>query len=651
MNVEPATIPGNELFVRNMRPLWRLDAELALRLDAVADEERPALEATRCGTWTVRRAGPNGTAMYLHSRHDPVAEARHWADAVDIDDNFCFVVAGFGLGYHLRTLFERLKGDSFIICTEPDLRLVASALTCVDLSEMLASKRFILLVDDDKAALHARLQPMGTLMMLGTRFVSHAPSLRVAPKEHEKINAALSEFVTYMRMSLTTLMGNSRITCRNIAMNLVSYVSTPSIDLLRDRFAGDPAVVIAAGPSLSRNIDQLANLKGKAVLCAVQTALRPLLARGIKPDFVTSLDFHEMSRKFFESVGDLSEIHLVAEPKAAWPVIDDYPGPVSLLDNHWARLVLGDALAGRAGLPAGATVAHLAFYLAVYLGCDPIIFVGQDLAFTGHVFYTPGVEIHRAWRSEINRFNSMEHKEWDRIARNRSILRRVAGMDGGQLYTDELLFTYLEQFEKDVAAVGRTVIDATEGGARIRGTQTATLREVGERFCSMAIGSERFSYKKMVQWRDPSRWPQTAEELRRRFDELAEVVRVCDELLTLLAELDTMVDDPDRFNHRLIRIDELRAKVYRESRAYQIVNSATQFIEFRRFSADRRIGLATGKGPERARKQIARDIEFITGVRDGAIEVKEILGESLARVKERMSKPTAPLASELRHAR
>ena len=55
-------------------------------------------------------------------------------------------------------------------------------------------------------------------------------------------------------------------------------------------------------------------------------------------------------------------------------------------------------------LPAGATVAHLAFYLAVYLGCDPIIFVGQDLAYTGHVFYVPGVEIHQAWQSELNRF-------------------------------------------------------------------------------------------------------------------------------------------------------------------------------------------------------------------------------------------------------
>ncbi len=633
MTIPTPVAAGNDLFVHNMRPLWRIDAELALRLDAVDDDERYLLEPSRDGNWTARVPAADGSRLYLHSRHDPVAEANQWASAVDIEDTFCFVVAGFGLGYHLRSLFERLKGDAFIICTETDLRIIATALTCLDLSEMLASRRFILLTGDDKSALHARLQPFGTLMMLGMQFLSHGPSMRVAPRAHDSINAALAEFVTFTRMSLVTLMGNARVTCQNIAMNLVSYVSTPPIDILRDRFAGVPAVVISAGPSLSRNINQLTELKGRAVLCAVQTAVRPLMACGVTPDFVTSLDFHEMSRKFFESVGDLREAHLIAEPKATWHVIDDYPGPVSLLDNSWARLVLGDALGARGGLPAGATVSHLAFYLAVFMGCDPIIFVGQDLAFTGHVFYTPGVEIHRAWRSELNRFNTMEQKEWERIARNRSILRRVVGVDGGELYTDELLFTYLEQFEKDIASVGRTVINATQGGARIRGTQTMTLEEARERFCKRTIDPERFAYRRDLTKRDTSRLAPAAGELERRIGELDEVVRVCDELLTLLDELEKLADDSDRFNRRLVRVDELRAKIHTESRAYRIVNGATQLLEFRRFSADRRISVSSATGSARARKQIARDVEFITGVRDGAIDVKSILSESLDRIR------------------
>ncbi len=625
---------GNEVFVRNMRLLWRFDAELAFRIDAVNDDERLPLEATRSGGWTARASPPGGSPAYLHSRHDPLGEAERWAAAVGIDDTYCFVVSGMGLGYPLRALFARLKGDAIILCVEPSLALIATALSCVDLTELLASHRFILLTDDDKSRLHERLQPFGTLMLLGTQMLRHAPSARLAESAHAAVTHAVTEFVTFTRMSLVTLVGNSQITCRNIAMNLPTYVGTPPIDLLKDRFAGVPAVVISAGPSLGKNIDQLRELAGKAVLCAVQTTLRPLIERGIIPDFVTSLDFHEMSRKFFEGVPHLERVHLVAEPKATWHVLDHYPGPISLLDNAWARLVLGEELGARGGLSAGATVAHLAFYLAVYMGCDPIIFVGQDLAFSGHVFYVPGVEIHKAWQAEVNRFHTMETKEWDRIARNRPILRRVPGVEGDELYTDELLFTYLEQFEKDIAAVPCRVINATEGGARIRGAANLSLREAAKRFCQNRMDANRFSYRDTTNWRQGSRLAAARRELERRIAELDEAQRVCEELLTMFKELEGLTHDPDRFNRRLTRVDELRGKVARESRAYQIINAATQLAEFRRFSADRRIVAADLDHAERAKRQLARDSEFITAVRDGAVAVAPILRDALRRIVE-----------------
>lgn len=628
-----------DVFVRNMRLLWRFDAELAYRVDAIHDEERIPVETARSGALTAKVAAPGGPSVYLHSRHDPVAEAETWAKGVPIDGTYCFVLCGLGLGYHIKALFARLKSEAILVCVEPSLATVSTAMASVDLTELLGSQRFILLVDDDKPRLHAKLQPFSTLMMLGTQVFKHAPSARVADAAQQTVVTAVTEFITYTRMGLMTLVNNSKTTCRNIAMNLATYVSTPPIDLLKDRFPGCPGVVVSAGPSLSRNIDQIRDLKGKAVLCAVQTALRPLMDRGIVPDFVTSLDFHEMSAKFFQGVGNLRDVHLIAEPKASWHVIDPYPGPVSLLDNAWARLVLGDELGARGGLPAGATVAHLAFYLAVHLGCDPIIFVGQDLAFTGHVFYVPGVEIHRAWQGELNRFNSIEQKEWDRIARNRPILRKVPGVDGIDLYTDELLFTYLEQFERDVAAAPYRVINATQGGAHIRGTTSMPLSDAVARFCENPIDESKWSYRTATQWRNPSRVPLALRALDTRLSELDEAVKLCDELLAILGELEGLTDQPDRFNARLTRVDELRTRVASDSRAYQIINAATQLTEFRRFSADRRIEADDLSPVERAKRQIARDVEFITGVREGAIEVRPILEDARQRMLEAVDRP------------
>ncbi len=619
-------------FLRNMAALWRTDPQLALRVDEIDDDERLELEPTRSGEFTVRAKGSGNHPIYLHSRYDPVAEAEQLAGSIQTNKAFCVVVFGLGLGYHVQALLPKLSNEAFVLCVEPCLKTLSTALNCLDFSEAIRKRRLLFLWNDDKARLHEQLKPMGTLMMLGTEFLHHRPSLPGREARFAAMTRLISDFIDFTRMSLLTLVANSRMTCRNIAMNLVHYVTTPPIDLFHDRFRGVPAVVISAGPSLSRNLADLAAWKGRSVLIAVQTALKPLIDRGIPPDFITTLDFHEVSRQFFEGVRGLETTHLIAEPKATWHVLDDYPGPISILGNDWAKLVLGDELGARDTLPAGATVAHLAFYLAVYLGCDPIILVGQDLAFTGHVFYVPGVEIHRTWRSEINRFNSIEQKEWDRVARNRPILRKVPAQDGGELYTDELLFTYLEQFEKDFAGTSRTVINATEGGARIRGTESMSLRSAFESHAGRVVDSERWNALRQVRRRDACKRDAARIELQRRLNELHDAHRVCEELLSLLRELEKLADDPTAFNRRLIRIDELRTRIANDSRAYRIVNAATQLAELRRYSADRRIDESNPDETDRARQQIARDIEFISAVRDGTMDIQALLNAALERL-------------------
>jgi hypothetical protein len=58
METAQALSSVNELFVRNMRHMWRLDARNACIIDAVRDEERYAVERARNGEWTVRADPP-----------------------------------------------------------------------------------------------------------------------------------------------------------------------------------------------------------------------------------------------------------------------------------------------------------------------------------------------------------------------------------------------------------------------------------------------------------------------------------------------------------------------------------------------------------------------------------------------------------------
>ena len=228
----------------------------------------------------------------------------------------------------------------------------------------------------------------------------------------------------------------------------------------------------------------------KAVIIAVQTMLKPLLAAGIEPDFVTSLDYHTISTRFFENLeesGSTGRVHLVAEAKANWNVLDVFPGSMSVIHNEFAERLLRGTFPQRMGMKAGATVAHLSFYLAEFLGCNPIILTGQDLGFVDGLYYKPGTAIHETWGVELGRFNTLETKEWERIVRSRTILRKIPDIHGHPMYTEEQFFVYLQQFERDFAASRCHIIDATEGGAKKQHVHVMPLREAIDTHCAAAL--------------------------------------------------------------------------------------------------------------------------------------------------------------------
>lgn len=624
----------NQTYLDNMAVLWRQDPWLALIVDECADAGEVLVEPSRSGPPTARVRRADGRAQYLHSRYDPVAEAARLAATVPLEDHFCFIVAGFGLGYHVRALRERLRGESVIVVLEPHVEFLRAALENVDLRDLFQDGRVICVTSADKGLLHERLQAVATRMLIGTHIVVHPPSQQFDRAGYQEILGAVTDYVAYAKTSLVTLVANARITCQNVCFNLPTMLATPPIDIVRNRFAGYPAIIIAAGPSLRRNLHLLSAARGRAVLIAVQTVFRTLLRAGIVPDFVTSLDYHEISRRFFEDIDDFAEVHLIAEPKATWHVLDIYRGPISLLANEYAELVLQDALPRREGLKAGATVAHLAFYLAEYLGCDPIIFVGQDLAMTDGVYYAPGAGVHDAWWPELNRFYSIESKEWERIVRYRRVLRKVPDIRGEEVYTEDHLFTYLQQFEADFARTRARVIDATEGGARKAGTTIMPLGEALRRFAREPIPAECFAYRQSVRWFDPSLWPAARRALRQRITEVRELRDLCRQTVAVLTEMKDLLRNPREFNRRMSRVDELRAKVRQRDIVYGIITSVSQLAELRKFAADLRLAADDTHEIERARRQLDRDIEFVNSLIEGANELEEIFTRADERFDE-----------------
>ncbi|HVP10912.1 MAG TPA: 6-hydroxymethylpterin diphosphokinase MptE-like protein [Phycisphaerae bacterium] len=658
-----ATTGINQIFLDNMTRLWRHDPRLAQQLDEVQPEATLAMQPSRKGPMTAVVTAQDGRKLFLHSRYDPEQEALEFCKSLQKSEAYCVVLSGLGLGYHVKALFETFGDEIIVFVTEPDLVTIKTALEHTDLSAELESGHVEILTSLAKTTLHERLGRHATMLMLGTLLAAPSVARDVNSDFHNACRQAILDYAAFAKMSLLTLVRNSGITCRNIANNLPTYVCTPPADVVRRAFVGCPAILVAAGPSLSRNIDQLRSLQGQAVIIAAQTTLRPLLSRGIRPHFVTSLDFSDLSRQFFENVDIPEDLVLVAEPKASWHVVDAFRRTqamcgrrVILLDNVFAQRCVGEALAKRTPMEAGSTVMHLAFYLAQWLGCDPIIFVGQDLAFTGHCYYTPGVPIHRAWWPELGRYCTLEMKEWMRIVRQREILRKIKDIDGRDIYTDEQMFTYLEQFERDFGKCAARIIDATEGGARKAGATTMTLADAARQYCRGPLDQSRFGYLRRP-WYDASKLSPARDMLASRKEELAAFRAICTETRELLHELEGLLDEPERFNRLIVRVDELRTLVQRHGVVFRMVRDVSQLGELQKFAADRRLAMDLGRkgAPSRgwptesraatgsrraedrassrlrAERQLQRDRLLVESLLEGCDILENIIDESLAR--------------------
>ena len=257
--------------------------------------------------------------------------------------------------------------------------------------------------------------------------------------------------------------------------------------------------------------------------------------------------------------------------------------------------------------------------------------IGQDLAYTNHVYYTPGVAIHGLWRPQLNRFCSIEMMEWERIVRSRKILMKVKDIHGQTIYTDEQLFTYLQQFEGDFATVPGRVIDATEGGVHKAGTRVMPLKNVAEQYCREPIPQQKLRYHEQTRWFDPSRLQAGRAEIEKRLGEIDRMTEICREMKGLLAKLTELVDRPAQFNRRIADVDALRVKIWAQDRTYQLVSAVSQHAELQRFSADRRLKLAEAEGVELARGQLERDRRFVDAIIEGGDVLKEILTGSLER--------------------
>jgi hypothetical protein len=392
----------------------------------------------------------------------PDAEAAEQLSAAG--DAAHLLVIGGGVG-HLLDAIERAGKSTKVIVLEPDPGMAVLFLARRDWTSWFSTGRLRMLTGPDYvgASSCARLvngaQPMAVVVnpvMAAHRpeAVEHATVIAQRIQQDARANAdARKRFAG--RYVLQTL------------GNLPVIQAESDVAALDAAFAGRPAVIAAAGPSLDAILPVLAAYQDQVVVVGCDTTLRPLLAGGVRPHLLVGIDPGEVNARHLSGVADTDGIWLAAEGSlhpSAYPAFTGRTFILKISDHEpwpWLRELGLD----RGLVRAWGSVATSAFDLTLRMGCDPVIFVGHDLAFTNDRPYCDNTVFHDDWRACLADKPLSNIRHYEELMMGAHPIVRATDINGEPLNTHGRLIAFRDWIvEQTTITHDRRFINATGGG-------------------------------------------------------------------------------------------------------------------------------------------------------------------------------------------
>ncbi len=489
----------------------------------------------------------NEKRYLLHSSYDPIAEAKRIVQDIEKDRDILYIVFGMGLGFHLFELKDKISPDTRVVVVEHNIDVVKYALTHIDLSNLFKSGQFVLLFGDGQQVGKMAL----CLPFLNFHNLVHNMKAVILPNYYvyaDKNNNAL-QHIAKVLLNAVISFGNDLedqfVGFANMCHNTGAIMQSNSIDDIRGKYKNIPAIIVAAGPSLDKNIRSLKNANGKALIIACDASMRACEKHGIQPDAIASIERDEPTYTFYYKGRKFPKDLVLLAPGSLWPKIyEEYVGKTVIMSRNdsgfekiWLTAVEQFKFVG-----LGLSCATVAFAAAREAGCNPIILVGQDLA------YTSG-----------KKHSDLTHTDYEGANDDRDSTDVYLEDHEGNLLKSHVVYKlFKEWYEMQILSnPGLQVIDATEGGAYIKGTTLMTLQEVIEKYCRTPIG------KRLVEHL-PERKMGTG-ELLKKYDEL---IKHLERDLNLLNQI-----QKSALSHMemLIKVEKTLSRACNEDRLEKIV--------------------------------------------------------------------------------
>ena len=435
-----------------------------------------------------------GKKVRLNSLYRPIQEAEKWADQFNFNNiNVSVIMFGMGNGIFVREIIRRLKKDCIFFLSEPDFGVFMHNMKNQDMTDILlnaAIKIYIGDINDDD--LSDDIQGNLHWSMLPTQIVcSHPVYDKLYIEKYHDFLVGVKKADSLEQTNRDTGAYMSHQSVKNILRNMHFIKESNYIS----EFIGDipddvPAIIVSAGPSLDKNIDELKRAEGKAFILATDTSVKYLLAHDIKYDAAITLDPKKwpkhmedprcLERPIFCALEGQNKILEANKGRKIWFRGTYFMG--GLYEKHGKRFP---------SYNVGGSVATAAYNVCAALKFKRIVLIGQDLAYSGDVTHAGGVK----------KSVPLENKG----------IEFVDAIDGGKIRSRYDWIIYRDWFESSIKILKNIeTIDATEGGALIHGSKVMTLSEVIDKYCNT-----EFLFSKLLEEKTYTFGKEEYEEVRK----------------------------------------------------------------------------------------------------------------------------------------
>ena len=366
-----------------------------------------------------------------------------------------FLIIGFGLGYHIDYFLKNIKNNQkiFVLILNPDIFL---EFINSNIEKKFIQSENIELVYGNEEILMKKISNILDNASLKGKLVINSPLFKLSKDYYPK----LYDIIDKIMIDKQSLEKDREIVEKNIDANMKIVIESIGVKEYRDKHKNSTIFIISGGPSLNKNINELKNIKNNGVIISVGTVVDVLMKNGIKPDYIVVIDPLLNVYNQLENYLQL-EIPLVYIPSVNSKLLNNYSGKKIVAfpdkDSYYSKM---EEKYNKGLIQTGGSVATTALDFANQLGATNIVFVGQDLALSSNL--------------NTHATGTLLNKE----KTNLNNLIEIESVDGKKIYTLKNLYHYLRWIEKYIGENKNIAyIDATEGGAKIKGTKAVKLKE------------------------------------------------------------------------------------------------------------------------------------------------------------------------------